>query len=250
MRAPRTRPPEPGYFLAELVLAPWLAGWFRWYIEGTEHLPASGPAIVACNHVSYLDALAVAWAVFKSGRRARFLTKRELFKYPLVGWIISTARQIPVKRGTREAPESLEHAERALAEGEVVVVFPEGTTTTAPDLAPLKPRNGVARLTLATGVPVIPAATWGGQWFWTKHLGVSPSPGKEIWLRFGSPLSFKEYEGRERDPEAWQEVSEKVMDEIAVLLAGLKAAKPWTPREPTRRKFIRGAKRARRFERR
>lgn len=250
MGAPRTGPLEPGYFIAKNALIPWLASWFRWHFEGLEHIPPTGPAIVCSNHISYLDPLALGYAIHKSGRRPRFLGKSGLFKYPLIGWILRTARQIRVERGTRAAPQSLEDAERALAEGEVIVVFPEGTTTTAPDLAPLRPRTGAARLVLSTGLPIIPCATWGGQWFWTKHLGVKPGPRKDIYVRFGTPVSFKEYEGREQDPAAWREVAEKIMDEIQIQLAGLRAAKPWTPQEPTRKKFIRQRERATQFERR
>lgn len=250
MRVPRNGPPEPGYALARSALIPWLSTWFKWHIEGTEHIPPQGPAIIAPNHLSYFDPLATAFAVHRAGRRPRFLAKSGLFKVPLVGWVLRTARQIPVERGSRTAPQSLQAAERALENGEVLIVFPEGTTTTAPDLAPLRPKTGIGRLVLATGLPVIPCANWGGQWFWTKHLGVRPRPGKEIWVRFGPPISFKEYEGRQDDRQAMQEISDKVMEEIGILLAGLKAAKPWTPQMPTRKKFIEKQEEATRFERR
>ncbi|MGH2767445.1 MAG: lysophospholipid acyltransferase family protein, partial [Actinomycetota bacterium] len=170
----RERPFEPGYLLMATLIPAWLRVWFRTHLEGLEYLPASGPAIVASNHISYLDPLAVGCAVRRAGRRPRFLAKSELFKVPVVAWAIRTGGQIPVYRGTREAHRSLIHAEEALAAGEVVVIFPEGTTTTAPDLAPLPPKTGIARLALRSGVDVIPCATWGGQWFWTKHLPLSP----------------------------------------------------------------------------
>lgn len=249
MRTPRTGPPEPGYEFARGILVPWVVTWFKWHLEGTEHIPSKGPAIIASNHLSYFDPVAVAWAIHKSGRRPRFLAKSGLFKLPVVGWTLRTARQISVERGSRSAPQSLEAAEKALADGEVLVVFPEGTTTTAPDLAPLKPKTGIARLALTTGLPVIPSATWGGQWLWTKHLGVKPGPGKDMWVRFGPPIYFKEYTGREDDPEAWSEIAGKVMDEIGILRAGLEAAKPWTPQLPTRKKFIKKQEEATRFER-
>ncbi|MGH9169047.1 MAG: lysophospholipid acyltransferase family protein [Acidimicrobiia bacterium] len=248
-RTPRSGPPEPGYAIARGALIPWFRIWFRVHLEGTEHIPPAGGAIIASNHLSYLDPIAVGFAIHRTGRRPRFLGKAQLFKYPLIGWILKSARQIKVDRGSRTAPQSLEHAEQALRNGEVLVVFPEGTTTTAPDLAPLKAKTGVARVALATGLPVIPCATWGGQWFWTKHLGVKPGPGKDVWVRFGPPISFKEFQGR-GDQRVWQEVSDKVMAEIGVLLAGLKAAKPWKPHPPTRKKFIKKQGEATRFERR
>jgi 1-acyl-sn-glycerol-3-phosphate acyltransferase len=193
---------------------------------------------VASNHLSYLDGLAVAYGVHRAGRRPRFLTKSGLFKVPVVGAFLRAIGQIPVSRGTREAPQSLDNAAAALARGEVVVVFPEGTTSTAPDLAMGKPKTGTARLALMSGMDVVPCATWGGQWIWTKHLGVHLRPLQDVWVRFGPPISFKEYEGREEDRQAWREVSDRIMLEIAGLLDDLQEAKPWTPQEPTRKKFI------------
>ena len=97
-----------------------------------------------------------------------------------------------------------------------------------------------------SGMDVVPCATWGGQWIWTKHLGVHLRPFQDVWVRFGPPISLKEYEGRENDRQAWQEVSDRIMLRIARLLEDLKEVKPWTPQEPTRKKFIaeQGAKKA------
>jgi 1-acyl-sn-glycerol-3-phosphate acyltransferase len=237
---PRRGPREPGYWLAKTLLIPWLGSSFKWHFEGTEHLPKEGPALVAANHISFFDPLALAYTIHKHGRRPRFLAKGSLFKAPFVGWVLRTAKQISVARGTESARSSLEEAEGALRAGEFVVIFPEGTTTIADDLAPAEGKTGVARVALGTGLPVIPCATWGGQWVWSYHKGFKPGFGKEIWVRIGPPISFEEYAGREEDPEAWRSVSKLVMEEIAVLLAGLKAAKPWQPTplpERTRRKL-------------
>lgn len=226
---------EPGYFIAKNLLVPWVAGFHRFDFEGTGQIPEIGPAIIASNHVSLFDPLAVGYTVHKHGRRPRFLAKSSLFEAPVVGWVLSTANQIRVDRGTPSAPASLEHAVNAIENGEVVVIFPEGTTTKAEDLTPLPPKTGVARLALRTGLSVIPCATWGGQWVWGYHMGFRPSVGKDIWVHLGEPISFKEYEGREDDPDAWNEVSHKVMGEIEALCAPLRAAKPWTPRPLTKR---------------
>lgn len=232
---PRQGSLEPGYALARGLLIPWLAGCFRWHFEGAEHIPPSGPAIIASNHVSLFDPLALAYAVHRHGRRPRFLGKSSLFEAPLVGGVLRGAGQIRVDRGTSRAVNSLAYAEEAVARGELVVIFPEGTTTKARDLTPLPPKTGMARLALRSGLSVIPCATWGGTWVWSYHLGFRPGFGKDVWVRFGPPVSFKEYEGRQEDPKAWDEIGKTVMDEIAVLLAGLRAAKPWTPRGLTRR---------------
>ena len=235
MGPPPTNGPEPGYFIAKSVLVPWLASFFRWHWEGTERIPAQGPAIIASNHVSLFDPLAVAYGIHKNGRRPRFFAKSSLFQAPVVGWVLKSANMIRVDRGTASAPASLDHAEAALRQGEVVAIFPEGTTTKAEDLTPLPPKSGVARLALKTGVSVIPCATWGGQWAWSYHLGFRPLPGKDIWVRFGDPVSLEEYEGREDDRQAIGEVSRKVMDEILSMVAELRAAKPWTPRPLSKR---------------
>lgn len=229
---------EPVYAFGEYTLAQGLKVYFRWHIEGLEHVPRTGPALIASNHISYLDGLSVAYAVNRAGRRPRFLAKASLFKVPVIGVALKAIGQIPVLRGTKDAPQSLEHAEAALRQGEAVVVFIEGTTTTAPDLALGKPKSGTARLALATGYDVIPCATWGGQWIWTKHLGVNLRPRQDVWIRFGPPVSMAAWAGREGDREAWQEVSEAVMDRIGGMLGELRQVKPWTPQGPTRKKFI------------
>lgn len=235
---PETRRREPVYAFGEHTVAPGLRYYFKWHLEGLENIPKDGPAIVASNHLSYLDGLSVAFAVNRAGRRPRFLAKSGLFKVPVVGAALKAIGQIPVVRGTREAPQSLNHAEDALNRGEVVVIFIEGTTSTTPDLALGKPKTGTARIALATGKEIIPCATWGGQWIWTKHLGVHLRPRQEVWVRFGAPVSVAPWDGRENEREAWQEVSDVVMERIAGMLAELRVAKPWTPQEPTRPKFI------------
>lgn len=235
---PAARPREPVYALGEVTLAPGLRVYFRWHLEGMEHVPRTGPALVASNHISYLDGLSVAYAVHRGGRRPRFLTKSSLFKVPVIGAALHGLGQIPVVRGTRDAPQSLQHAEVALRNGEAVVVFPEGTTTTTPDLALGKPKTGTARLALNTGQDIIPCATWGGQWIWTKHLGVHLRPRQDVWVRFGPPISVAPWKGREDDRAAWHEVSDVLMARIAAMLDELRALKPWTAQAPTRPKFI------------
>lgn len=235
---PGTHKREPVYAFGENTLAPGLGAYFRWHFEGLERIPARGPAIVASNHLSYLDGLAVAYGVHRAGRRPRFLTKSGLFKVPVIGSALHALGQIPVVRGTREAPQSLENAEKALRQGEVVVIFIEGTTSTTPSLEPGRPKTGTARLALATGMDIVPCATWGGQWIWTKHLGTHLKPRQDVWVVFGEPISMAPWADRADDREAWREVSDLVMERIAALLAGPQAAKPWTPQEPTRKKFI------------
>src|SRR5687767_1156945 len=152
---------EPTYLLAKAILKPWLATWFRWHIEGLENIPREGAAILAINHIAYLDPLAAAYVVDRVKRVPRFLAKSELFDDKRIAWILRGAGQIPVKRGSANAPMALDSAVSALEKGQLVVIFPEGTITRDPDLHPMEAKTGLARLALQTNAPVIPTALWG-----------------------------------------------------------------------------------------
>lgn len=141
------------------VLYPILHVGVRWSIDGLEHIPESGPVILACNHTSYLDPLVLAYLATKRGRRSRFLTKDELFTKPVLGSILRGAEMIPVSRGSAAAAGSLVAAESSLARGRCVAVFPEGTIS--PDLDPMAGKTGTARLAATTGAAVVPVGLWG-----------------------------------------------------------------------------------------
>lgn len=167
-----------------------MRGWFRLRYEGLEHIAFTGPAIVACNHISYLDPITNASAVMKAGRRPRFIAKDELFHIPVVGRAFRGAKQIPVVRGSGDATAALHAAERSIAQGEVVVIYPEGTVTTRPDHLPMRGKTGVIRLSLATGVPITPLVSWGSQAVWQKSGKGSLKFGRPVWLLAGPPIDL------------------------------------------------------------
>jgi 1-acyl-sn-glycerol-3-phosphate acyltransferase len=211
------------YSLAKVILKPWLTVWFQWKIEGLGNIPGNGPAILALNHISYLDPLAAAFIVNKAGRRARFLAKSELFRDKRIGWVMRGAGQIEVKRGTKDAPVALDQAYAALDRGELVVVFPEGTVTTDPDLEPMAPKSGAARLALKTGAPLIPCALWGTANVWPKGYKKRWRPGQTILARIGPPIVM----ANDGDsPEAWRSLGARLITEIAQLLSQIKPAVP------------------------
>lgn len=155
---------------ALLALArPELVPYCRFDIGGLDHLPAHGPVIVAANHRSYFDPVAIGFALARLGRPARVLAKKELFDAPLVGQLARAFGAIPVDRGTgSDAP--LEAAAQSLAAGEVVVILPQGTIPRgeaffAPELTG---RTGVVRLARATGAPVVPLGLWGTEEVWPR----------------------------------------------------------------------------------
>jgi 1-acyl-sn-glycerol-3-phosphate acyltransferase len=210
---------EPVYVLTRWTVIPPLGAWFRWHIEGLSFIPKSGPAIIASNHIAYLDPLAIGYAVDKAGRRPRFLTKSELMHDRTVGWILRGCGQIEVQRGTRNAPMALDQAYRALAAGEVVCIFPEGTVTTNPDLAPMPSKTGAPRIALRSGVPVIPCGVWGTANVWPKDFRPNWKFKQELALRLGEPMTFS---GDPDNPQDWKRTGGEITDCIAELVAGLK----------------------------
>jgi 1-acyl-sn-glycerol-3-phosphate acyltransferase len=182
-------------------------GW-RMLVSGDDAVPSAGPAVVVCNHVSYLDPVIVGYAIEAHGRIPRFLAKRDLFSHPLLGPVMRRLRQIPVDRGGAAAT-SLEVAAALLREGEVVVVFPEGTISTS--FVPAPPRSGAGRLAVATGAPLIPVALWGGQRLVTKNRPRSLRRGVVLAARFGEPIDYEPGSGPERlTARIWEQVTDLV----------------------------------------
>ena len=209
------------YWLAKAIVLPWMR-WFRWNIEGLENVPTRGGAILAFNHIALLDPFAAAYAVHLAERRPRFLAKAELFDDKRVAWILSGAGQIPVRRGTPEAPMALDQAIAALRRGEVIVIFPEGTITDDPDLHPMEAKTGLARLALSAGVPVLPCGLWGTANIWPKGFAKNWWPPKQdILVRVGQPMHVK---GDSSSAEVWARVGREVMAEVSRLVASLRPA--------------------------
>jgi 1-acyl-sn-glycerol-3-phosphate acyltransferase len=208
------------------VAIPPVRAWFRLRYRGLEHIPRTGPAIVACNHVSYLDPLTNASAVMKARRRPRFLAKDELFHIPLVGWAFKGAKQIPVVRGTGDATAALRAAERAIVDGEVVVIYPEGTVTKRPDHLPMPGKTGAVRLSLATGVPITPLVSWGSHAVWQKSGRGSLKYGRPIWLWVGPPIDLSSRRGQAGDAEALRTLTTDLMAVLTAMVEDLRTAYP------------------------
>ncbi len=177
---------EPVYGFARALLAPPLRYGLRWTVENAHTIPVRGPVILASNHVSYLDPLVLAYVAKDRGRKVRFLTKAELFDHRLLGPVLRATHQIPVQRQTSGAAASLDAAERALEQGECVVIFPEGTISL--DLDPMPAKSGVARLAQATGVKVTPVGLWGAQRILFKGRKPSWTAGVSQSVVVGRPL--------------------------------------------------------------
>src|SRR3954451_2844829 len=153
-------------------------------VTGVDHLPRTGGALLACNHVGYVDFIYGGVAPERIGRRVRFMAKRELFDHRVSGPIMRACRHIEVDRADGEA--SATEALRLLREGELVGIFPEATISRAMEIKELK--TGAVRIAAAAGVPLIPMVLWGTQRMMTKDHDKDFSRGTAISIRVGAPI--------------------------------------------------------------
>ena len=199
--------------------------WFNWQFEDLDRIPRQGPVIIACNHASYLDPLANAYAVIEAGRRPRFLAKVELFEIPVVGIALRGANQIPVARGRGDG-SALVAAERALADGEAVVIYPEGTVTTRPDHLPMDGKTGAVRLALATGAPIVLMASWGSHPVWQKSGRGSLRFGRPVWVKAAPAIDLAARASERDDRAAVQEMTDDLMRQLTELVVDLRDRYP------------------------
>jgi 1-acyl-sn-glycerol-3-phosphate acyltransferase len=199
--------------------------------RGTEHLPTGTGFIAAGNHMSNIDPVTFAHYLYDNGVAPKILAKSSLFTIPVVGWVLRSTGQIPVHRGTAEAGRSLSAAEEALAAGECVAVFPEGTLTRDPDLWPMVAKTGVARLALTSRVPVVPIAQWGPQDLLGRYSKrFRPIPAKKVIVLAGPPVDLTDLYERPLDAATLREATERVMAAITALLAEVRGETP--PAQP------------------
>lgn len=157
---------------------------YRFDVRGIEHIPTSGPAVVAGNHIGFLDFTFIGYAARARGRRIRFMAKRSVFELPVVGRLMRSMRHIPVDRasGWRAARMGIEHV-RA---GEVIGVFPEATISRSWLLKPFKP--GAAGIARYCAVPLVPVVVWGGHRILTVDGHRSLRRRIPITITVGEPL--------------------------------------------------------------
>lgn len=153
-------------------------------VRGGQNLPTSGPAIVACNHIGYLDFAFVGLAGHRRDRLVRFMAKQSTFDNPISGPLMRAMRHIPVDRSCG-APAARQ-ARDALRRGEMVGIFPEATISPSWTLKPFM--RGAATLAAREQVPLIPVAVWGGQRVLSVGGRWSLRRGKAISILIGEPI--------------------------------------------------------------
>jgi putative phosphoserine phosphatase/1-acylglycerol-3-phosphate O-acyltransferase len=205
---------EPFRIMAPL-LRPELFPYARFDIEGVDHIPLVGPAIVVANHRSYFDPVAVGLTIAQTGRPIRFLGKKEVFAAPVIGPMARALGGIAVDRGTG-SDEPLQAAADALRGGQLVAMMPQGTIPRGREFfePELKGRWGVAKLAAMTHAPVIPLGLWGTEQVWPRSsrlpnlLNLTHPP--DIQVRVGTPVDLK-YRSANAD-------TERIMAAVADLL--------------------------------
>lgn len=209
-------------------IAPWMAllagavrlgvaGLTRVRVEGAiGEIPRSGPVIVAANHSSNLDVPVLGSSLMpKLGRRLQWLGKRELFDWPVIGWIARNGGVHAVDRGAADV-EAFRIAARILEEGHALFVFPEGTRSRDGTLG--EGRDGVAVLALRTGAPIVPVGVSGSYERWPRGQKL-PRPGGRVTVRIGSPFRLADVLPAGLDRRAAKtQATDLIMRRIAELL--------------------------------
>ncbi|MEU3422633.1 lysophospholipid acyltransferase family protein [Streptomyces murinus] len=204
------------YLLKYVLLGPLLRLVFRPRIEGLDHVPATGPAIIAGNHLSFSDHFLMP-AILK--RRITFLAKAEYFTGPgvkgrLTAFFFRSAGQIPVDRSGKEAGRAaIREGLGVLDKGELLGIYPEGTRSHDGRL--YKGKVGVAVMALRAGVPVIPCAMIGT--FEAQPPGRTLPRVRPVTIRFGEPLDFSRFAGMEQQKAVLRAVTDEIMYAILTL---------------------------------
>jgi 1-acyl-sn-glycerol-3-phosphate acyltransferase len=225
-------PGPPVLHWAVVILNALMRPFVRPQWRATEKLPRVGGIVVAVNHISNADPLAVGQFLAYSGRWPRFLAKASLFRVPVVGWLLRATGQLPVERHTRAAGTALTAAVAAVKEGQAVIVYPEGTITSDPDLWPMKGKTGVARIAFAAGCPVIPVGQWGAQEImYGKRLHFPHLlPPKKLYVLVGDPVPLSDLQTEPVTAVTLNAATERVLDAITALVAELRREQPPTVR--------------------
>src|SRR5918997_1040494 len=215
---PRDRPYR---FIIRVALIVFRLFRFRFDVRGAKHVPASGGAIICSNHVSFFDFTFLGLGALPQHRMVRFMAKSPVFDHWFSGRFMRAMQHIPVDRKAGAAAFDL--AVRALKDGEVVGVFPEATISRSFTVKDLK--AGAPRMAVQAGVPIVPAAVWGGQRVATKGHKVQWHRGVAVTVVLGEPI-------RPEPGEKPRELLQRIRTAMEALLDEAQRTYPQPPAGP------------------
>ncbi|MDP4585750.1 MAG: 1-acyl-sn-glycerol-3-phosphate acyltransferase [Microbacteriaceae bacterium] len=201
------------WLVKNLILGPLLLRVFRPWVKGLDNVPATGAAILASNHLSFIDSVFLP-LVLK--RPVVFLAKSEYFtgrglKGRFVRWFFTASGQLPIDRsGGKASEDALNTGIAVLSTGKLLGIYPEGTRS--PDGKMYRGRTGIARMALEAGVPVIPVAMIDTEK--VMPIGARMPKVQRIGVVFGQPLEFSRFEGYENDRFVLRAITDEIMHEL------------------------------------
>ncbi|HVX53085.1 lysophospholipid acyltransferase family protein [Nocardioides sp.] len=191
---------------------------------GAEKIPATGGCILALNHVSHIDPLTAAHITWDYGRLSRYLAKSSLFKNRQFARFLRAAGQIPVDRGAGAG--AFQEAVKAVNDGELIVVYVEGSITKDPDGWPMVGKSGAARIALETGAPVIPVGQWGAQNLLPAYSKKPNLKGRtKITMKVGDPVPLDDLRAKDHDVATVKEATDRIMAAIVGLVEDIRGEK-------------------------
>jgi 1-acyl-sn-glycerol-3-phosphate acyltransferase len=209
-RTPDQLDMTPFYGCFHYVIHGIFEAFFRGEVVGTDHIPASGPYLIAANHASHLDPPLVGCQV---ARQMRFFARKTLWNNSFVGWWLSQIETIAVDRDSGDVG-AIKKVLNALAEDRAIVLFPEGTRS--PDGHLQKPKAGVGLMACKSGAPVVPCRVYGSFAAFGKGEAI-PHFGSPITIVFGRPISAADYDAPDSGKERYQIASARIFERIAAL---------------------------------
>ncbi len=236
MAKANTEPAPPVLYWTVAVLNAIMKPFVRPDWSATDKLPSVGGLVLAVNHISNADPLAIGQFLAYSGRWPHFLAKSSLFDVPAFGSLLRATGQLPVLRESREASHALTAAVAAVREGQAVIVYPEGTITQDRNLWPMRGKTGAARIALEANCPVIPVGQWGAQEIMYGKRIHFPHllPPKKLRVLVGDPVPLNDLRSQPVTAATLNAATDRIMAAITALVAELRGetppARPFDPR--------------------
>ncbi|HWW01147.1 MAG TPA: lysophospholipid acyltransferase family protein [Candidatus Acidoferrum sp.] len=206
---------NPIYFLGWISFRALYRFYFGWRAYNAERVPLSGPVILASNHASFLDPPLVGSGV---RRGINYLARENLFRFPVLGWILRRWQVVPVDREGGGAKGLKAILDRLLAGG-AIILFPEGTRSRDGKLQPA--RSGVGLTVIKSSAPVIPVRVFGTYEAYGRHMRF-PRP-RRVAVKYGRPMLFEALRteaktcAKPRLKEIYQETADEILGAIAAL---------------------------------